>query len=40
MTLGYKLLVVFVAFVAVLAVVIRMAFRERALARSIPEGDA
>lgn len=39
MTLGDKLLVVFLAFLAVLAAVIRMAFRERKLARSIPEDD-
>jgi Na+-transporting methylmalonyl-CoA/oxaloacetate decarboxylase gamma subunit len=39
MTLGYKLLLVFLAFLAVLAVVIGMAFRERKRAREIPEGD-
>jgi hypothetical protein len=39
MTLGEKLLIVFLAFLAVLAGVIRMAFRERRLARAIPEGD-
>lgn len=39
MSLGHKLLAVFVAFLAVLAGVIWMAFRERRLARSIPEGD-
>lgn len=39
MSLGCKLLVVFLAFLAVLAAVIWMAFRERRLARSIPEGD-
>ena len=39
MTLGYKLLIVFLAFLAVLAGVIWMAFRERKLARAIPEGD-
>lgn len=39
MTLGWKLLLVFVAFLTVLAVVIAMAFRERKRAREIPEGD-
>lgn len=39
MTLGDKLLLVFFAFLAVLAGVIWMAFRERKLARCIPEGD-
>ncbi|MCM2329028.1 MAG: hypothetical protein NDI88_14185 [Lysobacter sp.] len=39
MSLGDKLLVVFLAFLAVLAAVIWMAFRERKLARSIPEDD-
>jgi Na+-transporting methylmalonyl-CoA/oxaloacetate decarboxylase gamma subunit len=39
MTLGYKLLLVFLAFLAVLTVVIGMAFRERKRAREIPEGD-
>jgi uncharacterized protein (DUF58 family) len=39
MSLGDKLLVVFLAFLAVLAAVIWMAFRERKLARSIPADD-
>jgi uncharacterized membrane protein len=39
MTLGTKLLLVFIAFLAVLATVIGMAFRERKRAREIPEGD-
>ena len=39
MSLGHKLLAVFIAFLAVLAGVIWMAFRERRLARSIPDGD-
>ncbi|MBK8323573.1 MAG: hypothetical protein IPL06_12730 [Betaproteobacteria bacterium] len=39
MTLGYKLLLVFIAFLTVLSVVIAMAFRERKRAREIPEGD-
>lgn len=39
MSLGFKLLIVFLAFLAVLAAVIWMAFRERRLARAIPEGD-
>ena len=39
MSLGDKLLVVFLAFLAVLAAVIWMAFRERRLARSIPADD-
>jgi uncharacterized membrane protein len=39
MTLGYKLLLVFLAFLAVLTGVIGMAFRERKRARGIPEGD-
>ncbi len=39
MTLGGKLFIVFLAFLAVLAAVIWMAFRERRLARAIPEGD-
>jgi Na+-transporting methylmalonyl-CoA/oxaloacetate decarboxylase gamma subunit len=39
MTLGTKLLLVFLAFLAVLTVVIGMAFRERKRAREIPEGD-
>lgn len=39
MSLGGKLFLVFLAFLAVLAGVIWMAFRERKLARAIPEGD-
>ncbi len=39
MTLGYKLLLVFIAFLAVITAVIGMAFRERRRAREIPEGD-
>ncbi len=39
MSLEVKLALVFAAFVAVLAGVIFMAFRERRLARAIPEGD-
>ncbi len=39
MGLGLKLLVVFLAFLAVLAGVIWMAFRERKLARAIAEDD-
>ena len=39
MSLGGKLFLVFLAFLAVLAGVIWMAFRERRLARAIPEGD-
>lgn len=39
MTLGDKLLAVFLAFVAVIATVIWMAFRERKLARAIQRDD-
>jgi hypothetical protein len=39
MALGDKLLVVFLAFLAVLGGVIWMAFRERRLARAIPDDD-
>jgi hypothetical protein len=39
MTLGEKLLVVFFAFLAVLATVITVAFRERTRARSIANDD-
>lgn len=39
MTLGQKLLVVFCAFVAVLAVVIVVAFRERRRGRAIARDD-
>jgi hypothetical protein len=40
MTLGEKLAVVFVAFVAILAGVIFMAFRERRLGKGIDPSDA
>jgi len=40
MTLGEKLAVVFVAFVAILAGVIFMAFRERLLGKGIDPSDA
>lgn len=39
MALGDKLLIVFLAFLAVLGGVIWMAFRERRLARAIPDHD-
>lgn len=39
MTLGHKLAIVFAAFVAILVVVIFMAFRERRLSGRIAEGD-
>ena len=39
MSLGYKLFLVFLAFCALLATVLWMAFRERKLARAIPDGD-
>ena len=39
MTLGDKLLIVFIAFLSLLAGVIWMSFRERRLARAIPQGD-
>jgi len=39
MALGDKLLIVFLAFLAVLGGVIWMAFRERRLARAIPDDD-
>jgi heme O synthase-like polyprenyltransferase len=39
MTLEHKLIAVFLAFLAVLAAVIAMSFRERRRARAIPEGD-
>ena len=39
MTLGAKLAVVFVAFVAILTIVIYMAFRERRLGKSIAVDD-
>jgi hypothetical protein len=40
MTLGEKLAVVFVAFIAILAGVIFMAFRERRLGKAIDPSDA
>ena len=39
MTLGMKLTVVFFAFIAILAIVIVMAFRERRLGKTIAPGD-
>ena len=39
MTLGAKLAIVLAAFVAILAIVIYMAFRERKLARGRASGD-
>ena len=39
MTLGPKLAIVFAAFVAILVVVIVMAFRERRLGRALAEDD-
>jgi hypothetical protein len=39
MSLGDKLFIVFIAFCAVLATVLWMAFRERKLANAIPDGD-
>jgi membrane protein implicated in regulation of membrane protease activity len=39
MSLRWKLLLVFLAFLTVLTAVIGMAFRERRRAREIPEGD-
>lgn len=39
MSLGAKLFIVFLAFLSVLAGVIWMAFRERRLARAIPQDD-
>jgi hypothetical protein len=39
MTLGAKLAIVFVAFVAILTIVIYMAFRERRLGKSISSDD-
>jgi uncharacterized membrane protein len=39
MTLGWKLFVVFVAFCALMAGVLWMAFRERRLARALPAED-
>jgi hypothetical protein len=40
MTLGWKLFIVFVAFVSILATVIYFAFRERQLGKSIAANDA
>jgi hypothetical protein len=39
MTLGWKLFIVFVAFVAILAVVIYFAFRERKLGKTLRDDD-
>jgi sensor domain CHASE-containing protein len=39
MTLGWKLFVVFCAFLAILAVVIHFAFRERKLGRTLRDDD-
>jgi uncharacterized membrane protein len=39
MTLGYKLLLVFIAFLAILATVITVAFRERTRGKSIASDD-
>jgi len=39
MTLGWKLFIVFLAFVTILAVVIYFAFRERRMGRNLGEGD-
>ena len=39
MTLGWKLFIVFLAFLTILAVVIVMAFRERKHGRTIQPGD-
>jgi len=38
-TLGWKLVIVFVAFVAILTIVIYMAFRERRLGKAIASDD-
>ena len=40
MTLGQKLAIVFFAFVAILVIVIFMAFRERRLGNTIAQNDA
>lgn len=40
MSLGAKLAIVFLTFVAILAIVIHMAFRERRLGKSIARDDA
>lgn len=39
MTLGFKLTLVFIAFVTILAVVLFVAFRERKLGKSLGEDD-
>lgn len=39
MTLGFKLAIVFIAFVTILAVVIFVAFRERKLGKSLGDDD-
>lgn len=39
MTLGFKLAIVLAAFVAILAIVISMAFRERKLGKAIADDD-
>ena len=39
MTLGYKLAIVFVAFLAILTIVIYMAFRERRLGKHLADDD-
>ena len=39
MTLGFKLAIVIAAFVAILAIVIYMAFRERRLGKSLASDD-
>jgi hypothetical protein len=39
MTLGWKLFIVFLGFLALIAVVMVLAFRERKAGRSIAEGD-
>lgn len=39
MTLGWKLVIVFVAFLAILTIVIFMAFRERRLGKAIAPDD-
>lgn len=39
MTLGHKLAIVFIAFLAILVIVIYMAFRERRLGHNIAQDD-
>jgi membrane protein implicated in regulation of membrane protease activity len=39
MTLGWKLFVVFLAFLTILAIVLYMAFRERRLGKSLADDD-